>query len=62
MKSEKDEVSLVVEGGNLPAHKLRVLWEESGEESADGVAQARAEVVQDHLGTVFSGILASPLH
>lgn len=62
VESEKDEVSLVVEGGHLSAHKLRVLWKESGEQPADAVAQTCAEVVEDHLWGVFSGILASSLH
>lgn len=61
MESEKDEVSLVVEGGNLSTQKLRVLWEESGKHSADAVTQTSCEVVQNHLWIVFSRIFSSSL-
>jgi len=61
VKPEKYEVSLVVEGRNLPTHKLGVVWEEGGEQTADAVAQARAEVVQDHLRGVLRRVFASPL-
>lgn len=61
MESEKDKVSLVVEGDDLSAHELRVLWEESGEQPADAVAHTCAEVVKDHLWRVFSRIFASSL-
>ena len=61
VESEKDEVSLVVEGGNLSAHKLRVLWEESSEQPADAVAQTCAEVIEDHFWKVFSWLFASSL-
>lgn len=45
MESEEDEVSLVVEGGDLTTHKLRVLWKKSSNQPADSVAQTCAEVV-----------------
>lgn len=61
MKPEEDEVSLVVEGGDLSTHKLRVLWEEGSEQPADAVAQTCGEVVEDHLRGVFSWIFASSL-
>lgn len=61
VESEKDEVSLVVEGGDLSTHKLRVLWKESREQPTDAVAQTCAEVVQDHLWRVFSWVFASSL-
>lgn len=61
MKPEKYEVSLVVEGRDLPTHKLGVMWEEGGEQTTDAVAQACAEVVQDHLRGVFRRVFASPL-
>lgn len=61
VESEKDEVSLVVEGGDLSTHKLGVLREESGEQPADAVAQTCAEVIEDHLWGVFSWIFASSL-
>ena len=61
MKPEEHKVSLVVEGGDLPTHKLRVVWEEGGKHAADAVTQAGAEVVQDHLWGVFSRLFASPL-
>lgn len=61
MESKKDEVSLVVEGGNLSTHKLGVLWKESSEHATNAVAQARGEVIKDHLWMMFSRILASSL-
>lgn len=61
VKSEKDEVSLVVEGGDLSTHKLGVLWKESSKQPADAVAQTCAEVVEDHLRGVFSWLFASSL-
>ena len=61
VKPEKHKVSLVVEGRDLPPHKLGVVWEEGGEHTADAVTQAGAEVVQDHLGGVFGRLFASPL-
>jgi hypothetical protein len=61
VKPEEHKVSLVVEGGDLPTHKLRVVWEEGGKHAADAVTQAGAEVVQDHLWGVFSRLFASPL-
>lgn len=61
MEPEKDEVSLVVEGGDLSTHKLGVLWKESSEQPADAVAQTCGEVVEDHLWGVFSWIFASSL-
>lgn len=61
VESEKDEVSLVVESGDLSTHKLRVLWKEGGKYPADAVAQTCGEVVEDHLWRVFSWIFASSL-
>lgn len=61
MESEKDEVSLVVEGGDLSTNKLGVLWKESGKQPADAVAQTCAEVVEDHFWGVFSWLFASSL-
>lgn len=61
MESEKDEVSLVVESGNLSTQKLRVLWEESSKHSADAVTQTSCEVVKNHLWIVFSRIFSSSL-
>lgn len=61
MESEEDEVSLVVEGGNLSTHKLGVLWKESSEHSTDAVAQACREVVKNHLWRVFGWIFSSSL-
>lgn len=61
MKSEKDEVSLVVEGGDLSANEVWLLWEKSSEQTADGVSQTRGEIVEDHLWVVFSWIFASSL-
>lgn len=61
MKSEKDEVSLVVEGGDLSAHKVWVLWKESSEQPANAVAQACGEVVEDHLWRVMRGVFAPSL-
>ena len=61
MKPEKHKVSLVVEGRDLPTHKLGVVWEEGGEHTADAVTQAGAEVVQDHLRGVFRRLFAPPL-
>lgn len=62
VESEKDEVSLVVEGGDLSTNKLGVLWKEGSEQPADAVAQTCGEVVEDHLWRVFSWIFASSLH
>lgn len=61
VESEKDEVSLVVEGGDLPTYELRVLWEKSSQQPADAVAQTCAEVVEDQLGGVFGRILPTSL-
>lgn len=61
MEPEEDEVSLVVEGGHLSTHELGVLWEERSEEPSDAVAQARGEVVEDHLWGVLSWIFAASL-
>ena len=61
MESEKDEVSLVVEGDDLPAHKLRVLRKESGKQPTDGVSQAGAEVIENYLRRVFRWIFTSSL-
>ena len=61
MEPEEDKVSLVVEGGDLSTQKLRVLWEEGGEQPSDAVAQTCAEVVEDHLRRVFSRVFASSL-
>lgn len=61
MKSEKDEVSLVVEGGDLSANEVWLLWEKSCEQTADGVPQTSGEIVEDHLWVVFSWIFASSL-
>lgn len=52
VKSEKDKVSLVVEGGDLSTHKLRVLWKEGSKHAADAVTQTRGEVVEDNLWRV----------
>lgn len=61
MESEKDEVSLVVEGGDLSTHKLGVLRKESGQQSADAVAQTCGEVVEDHLWRVLCGLFTPSL-
>lgn len=61
MEPEKDEVSLVVEGGDLSTHKLWALWKEGGEQTADGVSQASGEIVDDHLRVMFGWIFSSSL-
>lgn len=61
MEPEEDEISLVVESGHLSTDKLWVLWEKSCKQSADAVAQACAEVVQNDFRKMFCGIFASPL-
>lgn len=61
VESEKDEVSLVVKGCDLSTNKLRVLWEESGEQSTDGVSKAGGEVVEDHLWIMFGWLFTSSL-
>lgn len=61
VEPEKDKVSLVVEGDHLSAQKLRVLWEERGEQSADAVAQTCGEVIQDHFWIVLGWFFASSL-
>lgn len=61
MEPEKNEVSLVVEGDHLSAHKLWVLGEEGGKESSDAVTQTSGEVVQNHLWIMFRWIFAPPL-
>lgn len=61
VKSEKDEVSLVVEGGHLSSNELRFLWEKSGQQAADAVSQTGGEIVEYHLWVVFGWIFASSL-
>ena len=52
MKSEEDEVSLVVEGDHLPSTKLRAVGEESSEHAPNCVTEPSGEVVEDHLWLV----------
>lgn len=61
VESEKDEVSLVVESGDLASHKLGVVREKGSKESSHAVAQAGGEIVEDHLWGVFCWVLPSPL-
>lgn len=61
MESEKDEISLVVESGDLATHKLWVVGEEGSKQASDAVTQASGEVVQDHLWGVFCRFLPSSL-
>lgn len=61
MESEKDEISLVMKGGDLSAHKLRVLREESGKQTTYAVSKAGGEVVENHLWIVFGRLFASSL-
>lgn len=61
MKSEEDEISLVVKGGHLSSDKLWVVGEERGKQSADAVAEARCEVVEDDLRAVFCRLFPSSL-
>ena len=61
MESEEDEISLIVEGGDLPTNKLRVMWKEGGEQTTNSVTKAGGEVVQDHLWSVLCRLLATPL-
>ena len=56
MMPEEDVIALVVEGDHAAAMELRVVREEGGEHAAYRVAQARVEVVQDHLGLVRCGV------
>ena len=59
MSPEEEEVSLVVQCNDLPALELRHGREESLEETADGVAKAGDEAVQDELGVVGCGACMS---
>lgn len=61
VESKKDEISLVVESGDLSTQKLGVLRKECSEHPADAVSQTCGEVIEDHLGMVISWILASSL-
>lgn len=61
MEPEEDEVSLVVESCNLSTNKLRVLWEESSKQTADGVSQTSGEVIEDDLWRVFGWVFTSSL-
>ena len=55
MKSEEDEVSLVVEGDHLSSTELRVVGEQGGKHPSNGVTQSSREVVKDHLWLVGGG-------
>lgn len=61
VESEKDEVSLIVKGGDLSTHKLRVLREQSGEQTTNAVSEAGGEVVENHLWIVFGWLFTSSL-
>lgn len=61
MESEKDVVSLVVKRSYLSSNELRIVWEESSKHAADGMAEPRCEVIQDHFRDVFCGLLPFPL-
>ena len=52
MVSKENIVSLVVEGDHSSSLELRLLREETGQQTSDGMAQPSGEVVQDHLGLV----------
>ena len=52
MKSEEDEVPLVVEGGHLPSTKLRTVGEEGSKHTSNSMTEPGGEVVQDHLWLV----------
>ena len=55
VKSEEDEVSLVVKGDHLSSTKLRVVGEQGSKHPSNGVTQSGGEVVQDHLWLVGGG-------
>lgn len=61
MESEEDVISLVVKCSYLSSNELRIVWEEGGKHAADGVAEPRCEVVQDHFRDVLCGLLPFPL-
>lgn len=50
-----------MEGGDLSANEVWLLWEKGCEQTADGVSQTSGEIVEDHLRVVFSWIFASSL-
>lgn len=62
MKPEEDEVSLVVESGNLSANKLWILRKQSSKHAADAVAQSGGEVVQNDLRGVLCWLLSFSLN
>lgn len=57
VESEEDVVSLVVKCGYLSSNELRIMWEESSKHAADGMAEPRCEIIQDHFRDVFRGLL-----
>jgi len=56
VKPNKDEVSLVVEGDDLPPLELRVVGKQCREHPSHTVAQARVEAIQNKLRTVFGNL------
>lgn len=62
MKPEEDEVSLVVESGNLSTYKLWILRKKCSKQTADAVAQSSGEVIQNDLWIVFCWCLSFSLY
>ena len=55
MKSEENEVSLIVEGDHLTSTKLGVVVKERSKHPSNRVTKPRREVVQNHFWLVGGG-------
>ena len=56
VKSNKDEVSLVVEGDDLPPFELRIVRKQRSKHSSHTVTQACVESIQNELRTVLRNL------
>jgi hypothetical protein len=56
MMSEKDKISLIVEGHNPSSFEFWLLWEQSGKESANSSTQFCVEIIQNQFRIVIGGV------
>lgn len=61
VKSEEDIIPLIVECGNLPSNKLRIMRKERCEHTPNRMTQPGCKIIQNYFRYVFCGVLASSL-